>query len=593
MILVACTLGAVLPAMSQEPTPEDKYLRRLKVNDAIEPVGPTPFGEELNIYTGDLTFRQTDLVLEGTGPTISLTRELVSVQTSDARMGPSSMGDWVLSIPRIETLTQAPWGTTPITNPGQYWVVGGNLLTRCTNFDRPLYTGGLTDPEAAWNGMDLISESGERQGILRRIPGSPIAPSMLDSGGSPVVFKALTLGNWQIGCLPNTSNGEPGEAFLAVSPDGMKYRLDYLTGERAYAEFERKDGATFRQFRMFANMYASRVEDRFGNYVDYHYTGDKLTSITASDGRAVSLTWRTDAPVISQIATNPGTPQQRIWQYQYNVVSAEVAILTRVVLPDGSAWQFNLVGLGGRALTDWRLPQCYLRTLPSASSGGQTSTIVHPGGATGTFLVRGVWHSRSYVPSLCMLPTDISGEPYERLPSIFGTASLVSKTISGPGITSGTWTYAYSAAAGSATYDACAASNTCADTRWVDVTDPDGNRTRYTYSNRWGDQEGKLLKTETFQGNSTLLRTQVLSYAAGNQGPYPAQVGQVLSGYDSNFTKQETWTPQKLAATTQQGRRFTWEVPAVCGPNGTSDTQLCFDQFARPTKVVKSSAPAP
>lgn len=142
------------------------------------------------------------------------------------------MGNWTLSIPRIETLTQGPLGTGPITDPGQQWKVGGLSLARCTNFDRPLYTGGLFDPEAAWNGMELISESGERQGILRRIAGSPAGPTMLDSAGSPIVLKALTLGNWNFGCLAATSNGEAGEAFIAVAPNGMKYWFDYLTGER-------------------------------------------------------------------------------------------------------------------------------------------------------------------------------------------------------------------------------------------------------------------------------------------------------------------------------------------------------------------------
>lgn len=39
---------------------------------------------------------------------------------------------------------------------------------------------------------------------------------------------------------------------------------------------------------------------------------------------------------------------------------------------------------------------------------------------------------------------------------------------------------------------------------------------------------------------------------------------------------------------TLQGRTFTWEIPADCGPglNG-----YCFDPFGRPTKVTKSSSP--
>lgn len=48
--------------------------------------------------------------------------------------------------------------------------------------------------------------------------------------------------------------------------------------------------------------------------------------------------------------------------------------------------------------------------------------------------------------------------------------------------------------------------------------------------------------------------------------------------------------PQRKVVTTQQGTVFTWQVDATCGGNGTT---LCFDTFARPTKVTKGSAPSP
>jgi hypothetical protein len=51
----------------------------------------------------------------------------------------------------------------------------------------------------------------------------------------------------------------------------------------------------------------------------------------------------------------------------------------------------------------------------------------------------------------------------------------------------------------------------------------------------------------------------------------------------------ERLTPVKKREITQELRRFTWQVDASCG----SGNSLCFDQFARPVKVVKSSAPAP
>ena len=93
------------PLAAQTLVPDEDYLRRLKASETIQPVGDTPFGEQVNLYTGDLTFSQADIVLEGKGPTIRLVRDLASRQSSDVRLRlrPNAMGDWTLSIPRIET----------------------------------------------------------------------------------------------------------------------------------------------------------------------------------------------------------------------------------------------------------------------------------------------------------------------------------------------------------------------------------------------------------------------------------------------------------------------------------------------------------
>lgn len=88
MLLVCCALETGGMAHAQEVPIGDEYLRRLKAYETIQPVGDTPFGEHLNLYTGDLTFSQTDLSLEGQGPTISLVRQLASMAESESRLQP-------------------------------------------------------------------------------------------------------------------------------------------------------------------------------------------------------------------------------------------------------------------------------------------------------------------------------------------------------------------------------------------------------------------------------------------------------------------------------------------------------------------------
>lgn len=585
-------LGVLVLAMAgqglaQTLVPEEDYLRRLKASETIQPVGETPFGEQVNLYTGDLTFSQTDIVLEGNGPTIRLVRDLATRQTSDLhlRRSPNAMGDWTLSVPRIETLIHAPRGSTSNKSPGFHWTTSLGNYERCTRFGRPQYYGTLDDPESAWFGMDLVTEAGGRQQLLRRATANTHYPAMTDVNGQAMVFTAVTLQNWHLGCLPATSNGELGEAFLGVSPDGTKYWLNYLVSEPAVTKTQIDpygSGVNLIQARQFGVMYASRIEDRFGNWVDYSYNGNRLSSISASDGRAVSITWRSDVPVVQQITVMPGTPSARSWQYQYDVFDQPVmeggknAILTAVVLPDGSRWQYDLHGLGGIPLTNAMIPFCQTRSLQNPAHNGIVSTVTHPSGLTGKFTVKATFHGRSYVTSFCS-PPNLNRET---IPGLFGGYALSSKEFSGPGLTPRTWTYAYSPAVSSAARDACATTQTCADTKWVTAIDPEGNLTRYTFSNRWGELEGALLKEEQYQGTSILLRTELSTYAPANQGPYPALVGEVLSGYASNIAKQQTWHPLKTRTLTQQGTTFTHTV---------SD----FDVLARPLNITKSSVPAP
>ena len=65
------------------------------------------------------------------------------------------------------------------------------------------------------------------------IPGEPVRE--LFAGSNPKIpnvqdgrtYYWTTQGFYKVTCLPSTKNGYPGEAFLAVSPDGVRYYLDW------------------------------------------------------------------------------------------------------------------------------------------------------------------------------------------------------------------------------------------------------------------------------------------------------------------------------------------------------------------------------
>jgi hypothetical protein len=585
--LCAC-LGS--QAAHADVASDGEYTQRLKISQTIDPHGPTPFGEQVNPYTGDLTFSQVDVTLEGNGPTIRLVRNHVSRQLGEAIEQPYSMGDWTLSIPRIETLTHADWHVVVGIDPGRDWFVGtadpDDKYKRCTFFDRPAYHGTLDDPTRGWNGMTLVTENGDQQLVLKRNAAlNPSKPSITETSSFPAVTQQF----WQIGCLSQTSNAEEGEAFLVVAPDGTKYWLDHLSGVRAETISQQDPtgtGVWLRQGRMQAWMYATRIEDRFGNWVQYHYDGDELDYINASDGRYVDITWTHvgGSSLISDIEVEPGTTPARKWHYGYATSidpdGTVHATLVDVRLPDQSHWAFQLSNNIGAPISDPMLDRCgYVRDEGDLGNGtptSSTSTITHPSGLVGTFTVRSTWHGRSYVAGGCV--DDINHVSRETNPPLFGTMSLVSKRFSGPGLAMQVWTYDYSSAVGSTIQDPCAPQGSCQSSSWVDVSDPAGNRTRHTYNTHWGSTEGKEIRTDYYQGASTLLRSVSMVYASPSRGPYPSNLGSSMMDGRTNNAKQETLTPIDDVHTAQQGVTFAHDVAATG-----------FDGFARVIDVTDAS----
>jgi hypothetical protein len=328
------------------------------------------------------------------------------------------------------------------------------------------------------------------------------------------------------------------------------------------------------------------LPNRSSILVTYNYANGRLSSINAKDGRQVAVEWHPTIPAIQKITLQPASATARSWIYSYYQAD-NFAFLTSVQLPDLSMWTFAGAQNLDVALSDANLGKCDTRSetdLAASPTVVHTTTVTSPSGATGTFKRRGQWHARTYVPSACVYDA-YGGGYYEGVPQLFGTYSLLERTISGPGLTPRTWSYDYPVASGSALRDSCAQDATCAETAHVVVTDPNGDRVKYTYFNRWGATEGKLTKVEAFDG-ATLVRTEDTAYADANNGPYPSRLGDGLTSETSNWAKSETLAPVVKRVTTQGGRKFIWEVAKTA--NG-----YAFDYFGRPLTFIRSSVEAP
>jgi YD repeat-containing protein len=590
-LCLAAVLGSyVCVVHAQTSTPEDEYKKLIRVTQDISPLGENPFGEHISLYTGALSFQTTDISIPGNGPTIELSRSI----PIDGDPLPINLykplADWDIDTPRMTTLVAKSEGWIVLTS------AAGAPTARCSQFDAPpeayVVSHNATtvwDPEDWWNGVQMIVPGEGSQDILPRAVENTNAPQM-----AGMSFPLVTNKNWAISCLASTANGQPGEGFLAVAPNGTKYWFNFLVYRDVIGTVYPAMTALQRQE---ADMLVTRVEDRFGNAVTYSYAADgTLNEVDGSDGRKLTLTytpWQnpqvdpvlnhfTFGPVnllqTASIVTPSGT--KRTWTYNYGQ-GVKFPVLSSVVLPDGSSWSYAFGSLGGRtsgAKWDW---SCDNLDLISVETGvTHTGTVVHPSGLVGTFSAQVLPHGRSYVPKLCTYgPQGSTDSGSSSLPKLGYTTSITSKTITGAGLSSQTWSYGYSGANASWVGD-CAAG--CASTVTTDETDPDGRASHYTFSNRFDESEGRLLTTEFHNGGlgAPVVRAQSTGYASPAAGPYPAHVGTLFGSYNRmNIAQLGTLAPQSLNVTTQDGDTYTWQAET-------------FDVFAQPVKVKRFSSVA-
>ena len=248
---------------------------------------------------------------------------------------------------------------------------------------------------------------------------------------------------------------------------------------------------------------ASRVEDRFGNWVNYTWSGDKLQTISSSDGRQISLTYSGNR--IASVTSVLGT-----WTYAYTNNQ-----LTSVTQPDGSQWRYNKVGklrlisAPSLVLEGWDA-ECEVPEEPS--SDPITYTVTHPSGAVGEFKLGVLRQTRHYVPRYCVRET--TTYRYLVIPNVTDSYGLFQKKITGPGLPAMTWTYNYMGGNELAFADICVNGGwLCDQRRTVTITGPNGTFSREEYGIGYGINEGQLLKREVGSGPTAILETTTHVYA--------------------------------------------------------------------------------
>jgi len=579
-----------------EPTPVDPadYFQNgklIRAPKALSALGNDLFGDRVNLYRGTLDFVQTDVSLEGNNAlTVAVTRKLTT--GGRGNLGEGLFSEWDLDIPRMSGIFNKSVGWVRQTAPGT------TTNQRCSNFGAPPDTEKRPNTNVYyrareyWQGNFLTVPGGGQQEVLLRDPA--VNTNVPDDG---VPTPLVTTGLWSIRCLPSLASTtastpvqDQGEGFLAISPDGTRYRFDWLVtrNQTPLTKIANAAGAHFSMSRQEVQIFPTLITDRFGNTVSYTYdTTDKakVLSIQSSDGRSLSFTYEAGSHRIKTV-----TDGTRTWTYNYAAVvipnpAYQWTSLMSVVQPDGSAWDFSGMHLpfgyqlNFNGIVDIEIEsperqetvpgECDAGAINGLVDVGAYGQMVHPSGAKGRFWLTPTEHGRNGVPDNCIgdgIPNSVGKALKSRMSTVF---ALTKKEIWGPGLSTMTWTYNYEGTFQPGWLSCTVCTGTPAI---VLVTDPEGNVTRHTFGNTFQVNEGQPLKVESGWNGNSAMRTIETRYSSA----FPSPVG--ISDQDvgdGGITSRHV--PVDRRVTTQQGTTFTYLVNA-------------FDGKARPTSVTRSSS---
>lgn len=392
----------------------------LTIDHRITPNTTDVLGDLYDYESGSVNFTHTDVELPGNSSLrVAFSRSYHG--HSIFRKNIYKLKDWDINIPQIRTVVPARKHNSNGQQAGDLfgssWVDGNE----CTGEQGAAGQSFLTSTSGTAFTFSTVFPDDYWHGLFIDIPGS-IHENLVDTLKSTKEY--TTKSNWKVTCINNSSSN--GEGFQAISPEGTVYTFDVrvtLPNQGYFAV---------------AKLYASKVEDRFGNYVTYKYTGDKLDEISANDGRKITITYLNG--YVEKVTANG-----RQWQYDYLNDS-----LNKVRLPNDTFWEFNFENMNNdRELALYSSFSCRHPLFPNKSN--IDITITSPQGLIGNYTFNRITQAISGKQSKLVIGGSIvdgmSSTPTFRdeFTLCYATMALRKKVLSGGGISSDiTWEYAYS-----------------------------------------------------------------------------------------------------------------------------------------------------
>ncbi|MHC9086275.1 hypothetical protein ACYX7E_14790 [Luteimonas sp. RIT-PG2_3] len=596
---------AALPAWAQDNSdqPNPMYASVHRNSNAKMTTGGSEFGDQISMQTGTISFNVVDVSLPGNNrlPVEFRRRKVEILKGTTQGAYQNSMVDWEIDLPRVYVVHDSVigWVTSDSSAPRKNCSVAGTALIKPN--EAGAFPAGI---QTYWKPPRVHIPGGADLGLQYNV-NNMAAPS----AGGPYYW--LTKDNHYFSCIPTLKNSGgttaqeiqrgSSEGFLMLAPDGTRYWFDWvatsgITYHSGPTTFLSSAVDTFNMSVAQIELYATRVEDRFGNWVTYSYSNKstglvKLDAIESNDGRRIDISYA-DIPYatdkVSSVSANG-----RVWTYLYGQSPTPSGYspsrLTQVTNPDASKWSYHYgsVRHGSVYYADIDFYGCnvYPNLVPDHTIGAgmyeRSYAVTAPSGATALFGVSPLIVGRSAVPRQCYAiaraPAMGGGDFYESIfqpinPVATSGFGLTYKKVSGPGLADAIWKYTYTSQLGFLPFTG--------GTNQGKVLNPDGSYEIHTFGNVFKQNDGLLLSVDTYDAGGVLRRRVANTYELGQgNAAYPKAVG-FDPEYRGGSYDDAVLRPLVRSDVIQDGVKFTMQVNSL-------------DSRGRPTSVTRSSAPVP
>jgi hypothetical protein len=373
VLVSLATVAAPASLVAQERDLFNDFSTQLPTDHTPSMLGADLFGEQYDSNSGAASFLVTDISIPGNSELPVVLQRSLKAWDDGVRQ------NFVWSTPDVPYIS------------GLYKRLGGWVVDAPDPQKRCSAQGGTAEPPEVsnssgqpdtffpneyWHGLSLHMPGQGATELLRGpVAGAPVAPT------SDGPYYWVTNDLWYFACLSSTRNNVAGEGFLAVAPNGFRYFFDWIVRRDTTAAIRKAAplGGTTVLSRDEYRALVTRIEDQFGNYVDYSYSGERLVSIEASDGRKLTIVPDGSGAVGSVVAQNNDSDVNNgddwVWQYGY---SGSTSTVTH---PDGTQWSSTVTHSIARNNNNCENAE------PGIQFTGQaTVSITHNTGATGVFL---------------------------------------------------------------------------------------------------------------------------------------------------------------------------------------------------------------